>query len=184
MATKRRFMRIGSRDATARTASCAIRLPRPSRERPCSSDWVLADIHMKGYPFPDTEVAVYWAREGVLPIFPISPGRYRIIANIPPSGGDHPRDPTLEEIAAIVEQRGPKGVKLFDPIWLSGFRINARKVAKLSRGAGFPLRRRRACSQPSRRRGHEHGDAGRVQSRLETGLGHPRNGRRSAARHL
>ena len=37
------------------------------------SDWILADIHMKGYPFPDTEVAVYWAREGVLPIFPISP---------------------------------------------------------------------------------------------------------------
>ncbi|HEY5206171.1 MAG TPA: FAD-dependent monooxygenase, partial [Roseiarcus sp.] len=66
------------------------------------SDGILADTHMEGYPFPDTEVAVYWAREGVLPIFPIAPGRYRIIANIPPSGGDHPRDPTLEEIAAIV----------------------------------------------------------------------------------
>ena len=57
---------------------------------------------MKGYPFPDTEVAVYWAREGVLPIFSIAPGRYCIIANIPPSGEEHPRDPTLEEIVAIV----------------------------------------------------------------------------------
>ncbi len=103
------------------------------------SDWILADTHMKGYPFPDTEVAVYWAREGVLPIFPIAPGRYRIIANIPPSGGDHPRDPTLEEVAAIVEQRGPKGVKLFDPIWLSGFRINARKVASYRAGRAFLL---------------------------------------------
>jgi 2-polyprenyl-6-methoxyphenol hydroxylase-like FAD-dependent oxidoreductase len=101
------------------------------------SDWVLADTHMSGYPFPDTEVAVYWAREGVLPIFPIAPGRYRIIANVPPSGGDHSRDPTLEEIAAIVEQRGPKGVKLFDPIWLSGFRINARKVASYRSGRAF-----------------------------------------------
>ena len=101
------------------------------------SDWVLADTHMNGYPFPDTEVAVYWAREGVLPIFPIAPGRYRIIANIPPRGGEHPRDPTLEEIAAIVEQRGPKGVKLFDPIWLSGFRINARKVASYRSGRAF-----------------------------------------------
>ena len=101
------------------------------------SDWVLADTHMKGYPFPDTEVAVYWARDGVLPIFPIAPGRYRIIANIPPSSGDHPRDPTLEEIAAIVEQRGPKGVSLFDPIWLSGFRINARKVASYRAGRVF-----------------------------------------------
>jgi 2-polyprenyl-6-methoxyphenol hydroxylase-like FAD-dependent oxidoreductase len=102
-----------------------------------SSDWILADTHMKGYPFPDTEVTVYWAREGVLPIFPIAPGRYRIIANIPPSGGDHPRDPTLEEATAIVEQRGPRGVSLFDPIWLSGFRINARKVASYRAGRVF-----------------------------------------------
>jgi hypothetical protein len=102
-----------------------------------NSDWILADLHMKGYPFPDTEVAVYWAREGVLPIFPISPGRYRIIANIPWSGGDHPRDPTLEEVQAIVERRGPKGVSLFDPIWLSGFRINSRKVASYRLGRAF-----------------------------------------------
>ena len=101
------------------------------------SDWILADTHMSGYPFPDTEVAVYWAREGVLPIFPIAPKRYRIIANIPPSDGDHPHDPTLEEVAAIVEQRGPKGVRLFDPIWLSGFRINARKVASYRTGRVF-----------------------------------------------
>ena len=101
------------------------------------SDWILADAHMHGYPFPDTEIAVYWARDGVLPIFPIAPGRYRIIANVSPSGGDHPHDPTLEEVSAIVEQRGPKGVKLFDPIWLSGFRINARKVASYRVGRAF-----------------------------------------------
>ena len=62
-------------------------LAAPFSGETMNSDWILADVHMKGYPFPDTEVAVYWAREGVLPIFPISPGRYRIIANIPSSGG-------------------------------------------------------------------------------------------------
>jgi 2-polyprenyl-6-methoxyphenol hydroxylase-like FAD-dependent oxidoreductase len=102
-----------------------------------SGDWILADVHMKGYPFPDTEVAVYWAREGVLPIFPISPGRYRVLANVPPNGGDHPRDPTLEEVATIVEERGPKGVKLFDPVWLSSFRINSRKVTNYRSGRLF-----------------------------------------------
>jgi 2-polyprenyl-6-methoxyphenol hydroxylase-like FAD-dependent oxidoreductase len=112
-------------------------LAAPFSGETMGSDWVLADTHMSGYPFPDTEVAVYWAREGVLPIFPIAPGRYRIIANIPPSGGEHPRDPTLEEVQAIVEQRGPKGVSLFDPIWLSGFRINARKVASYRSGRAF-----------------------------------------------
>jgi hypothetical protein len=76
------------------------------------SDWVLADTHMNGYPFPDTEVAVYWAREGVLPIFPIAPGRYRIIANFLPSGGDHPRDPTVEEIEAIDAVLTPRDLAL------------------------------------------------------------------------
>jgi 2-polyprenyl-6-methoxyphenol hydroxylase-like FAD-dependent oxidoreductase len=112
-------------------------LAAPFSGETMGSDWILADVHMKGYPFPDTEVAVYWAREGVLPIFPISPGRYRIIANIPPIGGDHPRDPTLEEIQTIVERRGPKGASLFDPIWLSGFRINSRKVASYRSGRAF-----------------------------------------------
>ena len=112
-------------------------LAAPFSGETMGGDWILADTHMKGYPFPDTEVSVYWAREGVLPIFPIAPGRYRIIANVPPSGGDHPRDPTLEEVQSIVEQRGPKGVSLFDPIWLSGFRINARKVASYRSGRAF-----------------------------------------------
>jgi 2-polyprenyl-6-methoxyphenol hydroxylase-like FAD-dependent oxidoreductase len=112
-------------------------LAAPFSGETMNSDWILADVHMKGYPFPDTDVAVYWARDGVLPIFPISPGRYRVIANILPIGGDRARDPTLEEIQTIVEQRGPKGVKLFDPIWLSGFRINSRKVASYRSGRAF-----------------------------------------------
>ena len=112
-------------------------LAAPFSGETMGGDWILADVHMKGYPFPDTEVAVYWARRGVLPIFPISPGRYRIIGNVAPSGTDHPHDPTLEEIQAIVEARGPKGVSLFDPIWLSGFRINSRKVASYRSGRAF-----------------------------------------------
>jgi 2-polyprenyl-6-methoxyphenol hydroxylase-like FAD-dependent oxidoreductase len=55
----------------------------------------------------------------------------------PAGGEDHPRDPTLEDVQAIVEQRGPKGVSLFDPIWLSSFRINSRKVASYQAGRVF-----------------------------------------------
>ena len=112
-------------------------LAAPFSGETMGSDWILADVHMKGYPFPDNEIAVYWAREGVLPIFPISPGRYRVIANVPSRGDDHPRDPTLEDVQAIVEQRGPKGASLFDPIWLSNFRINSRKVASYRSGRVF-----------------------------------------------
>ena len=111
-----------------------------------NSDWILADAHMKGYPFPDTEVAVYWAREGVLPIFPISPGRYRIIANIPPSGEDHPRDPTLEEIHGDRRAAGAEGREPVRSDLVIGLQNQFAQGRKLSLGARFPHRRRRACS--------------------------------------
>src|SRR5262249_8915736 len=64
------------------------------------SDWMLADIHMTGYPFPDSETSVYWHRDGVFVIFPISPGRYRVVADLPPSGTEPPPAPTLAEVQA------------------------------------------------------------------------------------
>jgi 2-polyprenyl-6-methoxyphenol hydroxylase-like FAD-dependent oxidoreductase len=102
-----------------------------------NSDWMLADVHMTGYPCPDSEVSVYWHRDGVFVIFPISPGRYRVVADLPPAGSELPPTPTLEQVQAIVDRRGPSGLKAFDPIWLAGFRINGRKVASYRWGRVF-----------------------------------------------
>jgi 2-polyprenyl-6-methoxyphenol hydroxylase-like FAD-dependent oxidoreductase len=104
-----------------------------------NSDWMLADVHMTGYPFPDSEVSVYWHRDGAFVIFPISPGRYRIVADLPPVGGEHPPTPTLEEVQTIIDRRGPSGLKALDPIWLAGFRINGRKVSHYRWGRVFLL---------------------------------------------
>jgi 2-polyprenyl-6-methoxyphenol hydroxylase-like FAD-dependent oxidoreductase len=101
------------------------------------SDWVLADVHMTGYPFPDSEVSVYWHRDGVFVIFPISPGRYRVIADQPASGSENPPTPTLELTQALIDRRGPSGLHASDPIWLSGFRINDRKVSDYRYGHTF-----------------------------------------------
>ena len=98
---------------------------------------MLADVHMTGYPCPDSEASVYWHRDGVFVIFPISPGRYRVIADLPPAGAEHPPTPTLEQVQAIIDRRGPSGLKAFDPIWLAGFRINGRKVASYRWGRVF-----------------------------------------------
>jgi 2-polyprenyl-6-methoxyphenol hydroxylase-like FAD-dependent oxidoreductase len=102
-----------------------------------NSDWMLADTHMTGYPFPDTEVAIYWHRDGVFVMFPIAPGRYRILADLPPTTGAQSPAPTLEQVQAIVDRRGPSGMRVFDPIWLAGFRINGRKVASYRSGRVF-----------------------------------------------
>jgi 2-polyprenyl-6-methoxyphenol hydroxylase-like FAD-dependent oxidoreductase len=104
-----------------------------------NSDWMLADIHMSGYPFPDTEPSVYWHRDGAFVIFPISPGRYRVIADLPPTAGAAAPDPTLEQVQVVIDRRGPGGLKAFDPIWLAGFRINGRKVSSYRSGRVFLL---------------------------------------------
>lgn len=101
------------------------------------SDWMLADIHMTGYPFPDTEATIYWHRDGVFVIFPISPGRFRVLADMPAGGAERPPTPTLEQVQAVMDRRGPKGLKAFDPVWLAGFRINGRKVASYRSGRVF-----------------------------------------------
>jgi hypothetical protein len=92
---------------------------------------------MTGYPYPDSEASVHWHRDGVFVIFPIVPGRYRVIADLPSSGETIPPTPTLEQTQAIIDRRGPGGLKAMDPVWLSGFRINGRKVANYRFGRVF-----------------------------------------------
>ncbi len=101
------------------------------------SDWILADVHLRDCPVPAHEAAIYWHRDGVFLLFPIAPGRYRLLADLPPSGAAHPPTPTLDEVQAITDRRGPAGTTLFDPVWLAGFRINGRKVASYRHGRTF-----------------------------------------------
>ena len=93
------------------------------------SHWILADLHLTG-PAPLDEIEIYWHADGILALFPITPGRHRVIADVGDvKAGEHPPDPTLKEVQSLLDQRGPAGIKAVDPIWLSGFTINERKVA-------------------------------------------------------
>lgn len=101
------------------------------------TDWILADIHMKAYPLPASEIAIYWHEKGALVVFPISPGRYRVIADQGVSTDAHLPAPGLDEVQAALDERGPGGLVALDPIWLSAFRINERKVADYRSGRIF-----------------------------------------------
>jgi 2-polyprenyl-6-methoxyphenol hydroxylase-like FAD-dependent oxidoreductase len=96
--------------------------------------FVLADVHVDGAGVPTDELAIFWHEEGIAVFFPIAPRRYRIIAD---AGTNVRHDPTLAEIQALVDRRGPGGVTLSDPIWLSGFVINERKVNTFRSGRAF-----------------------------------------------
>jgi 2-polyprenyl-6-methoxyphenol hydroxylase-like FAD-dependent oxidoreductase len=101
------------------------------------NDWMLADVHVDGPIAPD-EISAYWHSLGVLIFFPMSPGRFRVIADLGRAPGtDKPADPTLDEVQRLVDGRGPAGVRVHDPIWLSGFRIHERKVNDYQKGQAF-----------------------------------------------
>jgi hypothetical protein len=106
-----------------------------------ASDWILADVYLAGVPNPG-EIAILWHADGVLAIFPITPERYRVIANVEAGGAKTQgvglnAEPTLEEVQALLDERGPGGMVASRPVWLAGFHINERKVKDYRAGRVF-----------------------------------------------
>ena len=100
--------------------------------------WVLADLHLAGGPAAPDEIEIYWNEAGLLLLFPIAPGRYRVIADAGEAKeGERPGEPTLEEVQSLIDQRGPGGIKASAPVWLSSFTINERKVTDYRAGRVF-----------------------------------------------
>ena len=93
------------------------------------SSWVIADVHLSNVPNPE-EIVISWHTDGILAVFPILGTRYRVIAD---SGlidaGIAPANPTIEDVQSILDVRGPGGITATDPIWLTRFTINERKVS-------------------------------------------------------
>jgi 2-polyprenyl-6-methoxyphenol hydroxylase-like FAD-dependent oxidoreductase len=101
------------------------------------NDFLLADCRVEG-PIPQDELSLFWHPKGILAFFPFAADRCRIVADMgAAAGAGHPPDPTLAEVQAIVDARGPAGVRLSEPHWLAGFRIHERKVADYRRGRAF-----------------------------------------------
>ncbi|MCE0744707.1 FAD-dependent monooxygenase [Acetobacter sicerae] len=96
--------------------------------------FVLADAHVKGLAIPSDEPAIFWHPDGAVMFFPISRDRYRIIADL---GSVPLHMPDLEEMQTIVDRRGPGGIILSDPVWLSDFGVNERKVPDYRKGRVF-----------------------------------------------
>lgn len=103
------------------------------------NDWILADVHISGIDGPPS-MNIHWHSEGILALFPLGGTRYRVIADVGASAsssiGEH-RDPTLEEVQKILNTRGSEELRAADPVWLSSFTINERKVADYRKGRVF-----------------------------------------------
>ena len=102
-------------------------------------DWMLADVRLEGDGRPPAdELGIYLHRDGPFLIFPIPGGRTRVIATVGKTDPDHQRpDPTLDEVQSMIDHRTGGGFRATDPVWLSNFRINERKVADYRHGRAF-----------------------------------------------
>ncbi len=96
--------------------------------------YVLADVHVSGLELPEDEFPIFWHRNGMVAFFPIDRNRYRVIADL---GTGEQSNPTLEDVQAIVDKRGPGGIVLSDCVWIAPFTINERKVRDFSAGRVF-----------------------------------------------
>jgi 2-polyprenyl-6-methoxyphenol hydroxylase-like FAD-dependent oxidoreductase len=101
-------------------------------------NWILADIHLENVQ-RTPEIHAVWHSDGLLAMFPIAEDRYRVIADVGvvPENSDPSAEPTLAEVQAILDRRFPGGVRATNPIWLSSFRINERKVRDYRAGRVF-----------------------------------------------
>ena len=91
-----------------------------------NNEWMLADVRIIG-DLPRDEARMFLHPDGVVAAFPLPPDRTRLIIELGPVRSELPRDPTLDDVQTVLDQRAP-GLRATDPAWLGGFRINERQV--------------------------------------------------------
>ncbi|MEM7435027.1 MAG: FAD-dependent monooxygenase [Myxococcota bacterium] len=98
--------------------------------------YVLADVVVDGEL--DDNFGYFFLHEaGDLFLFSMLPGRRRLIcANLPP-GHELDESPTLEQMQAVVDERGIPGLTLSDPRWLTTFHIHYRLAPHYRQGRTF-----------------------------------------------
>ncbi|HEU5155704.1 MAG TPA: FAD-dependent monooxygenase [Streptosporangiaceae bacterium] len=95
--------------------------------------FALIDAYVEGPLRPD-EILYYQSAAGTLLIVPMPGGVYRFVSVLPTAAGDEVTVPMMQ---AIVDERGPDGVTIREPVWQAVFRVHARIAAAFRRGPVF-----------------------------------------------
>lgn len=86
--------------------------------------WWLADLYID-WQQPTDRMLIYLAGDGPMACFPMGNERYRVVVTAPKQG---PKDPSLDDIKAVFEQRCSDAATLSDPVWITGFNIHHRQI--------------------------------------------------------
>ncbi|KJY41580.1 monooxygenase [Streptomyces sp. NRRL B-1568] len=94
--------------------------------------FALVDARVEGRLPPDG-ILYYQAPSGTLVIVPLPDGVFRILSVLP--GRD--RKPGAAMMQALLDERGPGGVRITEPVWETVFTVHARSATHFRRGRVF-----------------------------------------------
>ncbi|MCY0929261.1 FAD-dependent monooxygenase [Streptomyces sp. H27-H1] len=94
--------------------------------------FALVDARIEGYLPPD-ECHFYQSANGALVIVPIPGGIFRFLSVMPQ--GDGEVDASMMQ--AVIDERGPRGVRIEEAVWKAVFRVHARRASEFQRGRVF-----------------------------------------------
>ena len=98
--------------------------------------FLLADIMVEA-GFDHNEAQVWLHADGPVAFFPLPEKRWRLIVGNSPA--NWPSEPSLAQCQALLDERGPGGLRLADPRWTAVFRIHRRIAGHFRQGRAFLL---------------------------------------------
>lgn len=99
-----------------------------------AESFVLADVRMD-WPFGTSEVSLFFSPAGLLVVAPFPDGSFRIVATF----DDAPEQPSLQDVQAVIDARGPARCRnlVKEVIRGSRFRVHHRLVKSYRSGRFF-----------------------------------------------
>lgn len=92
--------------------------------------FLLADVRM-AWPLRRDEVSLFFSREGMVVVAPMSGGRYRVVAQF----ADAPQEPSRQDVQDLLDARGPRsGVEVETVLWGSRFRVHHKLADRFADG--------------------------------------------------
>jgi 2-polyprenyl-6-methoxyphenol hydroxylase-like FAD-dependent oxidoreductase len=101
-----------------------------------AESFILADLRLEfppgGFPWGADELRLFLAPDGIMLVAPFTGDRFRIVATV----DEAPEHPSVEDVRAILDARGPRGspVRVREMVWSSRFRIHHGVVAHYRSG--------------------------------------------------
>lgn len=94
--------------------------------------FALIDTRVEG-PLPSDQLLYYQAPTGTLMIAPLPDGVFRILAVMPRDGSPV----SVPMMQKLLDERGPGGVRITEPVWQTVYRVHARTATRYQRGRVF-----------------------------------------------